>query len=401
MASSVLGHPYADKPLDEIVPSFLQQPKLSAASLVQQRRWARYVPQGSATITQDGPNQLNFILSDSASFIDPNSATISGYFKSNEAAANAGFLLGDGLWSLFLRLRVYVNGMLVEDVNQLGIKENMEVYTSMGHDHYCTQASALAMTHKFNNQLYTTSAGAITRKNDISGKRVAILNAQKNGMYFSLPLSYISGFFRSEKAFPLFASGQIQITVDIQRPESAFIKVGVPTQYTTPNWSMSGLTLEAQMLTLHPLYTEAMVSLCRSPGLGYRLPITTHSVQQVSVPAGNGQKTIAVPQAVSNLRQVSFVVQDTSDLVDYTPTRRPSCRLVPFVFLRILLSVQPALTLARLTQTTNLALLSQTLLSIWRTTVVSPPLALLLAIRTPMLSSGACLATVLRTPSCL
>jgi hypothetical protein len=81
---------------------------------------------------------------------------------------------------------------------------------------------------------------------------------------------------------------------------------------------MSGLTLEAQMLTLHPLYTEAMVSLCRSPGLGYRLPITTHSVQQVSIPAGNGQKTIAVPQAVSNLRQVSFVVQDTADLVDYT-----------------------------------------------------------------------------------
>jgi hypothetical protein len=318
MASSVLGHPYADKPIDEIVPSFLQQPKLSAASLVQQRRWARYVPQGSSTLTQDGPNQINFIVSDSAGFLDPNSATLSGLFRSNESVANAGFLLNDGLWSLFLRLRVYVNGSLVEDINQMGIKENMEVYSSMGFDHYCSQAGALAMTHKYNNLLYTTSAGAITRKNDIAGKRVAALNAQKAGVNFSLPLSYISGFFRNEKAFPLLAAGQVQVTIDIQRPESAFIKVGVPTQYATPNWSINGLTLEAQVLTMHPLYSEAMVSLCRSPGLGYRLPITTHSVQQVSVPASAGTKTIAVPQAVSNLRQVSFIIQDTADLVDYT-----------------------------------------------------------------------------------
>ncbi len=64
----------------------------------------------------------------------------------------------------------------------------------MGHDHHCTQAGVLAMTHKFNNQLYlyTTSACTITRKNDISGKRVAILNSQKNGLYFSLPLSCIA-----------------------------------------------------------------------------------------------------------------------------------------------------------------------------------------------------------------
>lgn len=318
MASSVLGHPYADKPLEEIVPSFLQQPKLSSASLVQQRRWARYVPQGSSTITQDGPNQINFILSDSAAFLDPNSTTLSGLFRSNESLANTGFLLCDGLWSLFLRLRVYVNGVLVEDINQLGIKNNMEVYASMGYDHYVSQAGALGLTHKYNNVLYTTSAGVITRKNDISGKRVAALNAQKAGVQFSLPLSYISGFFRSEKAFPLLASGQVQVTLDIQRPESAFIKVGVPTQYTTPNWSITGLTMEAQVLTLHPLYSEAMVSLCRSPGLGYRLPITTHNVQQVSVPASTGQKVIAVPQAVSNIRQISFVIQDTADLVDYT-----------------------------------------------------------------------------------
>lgn len=53
---------------------------------------------------------------------------MSGYFQSvDNSAADVGHLLCDGLWSLFLRLRVYCNGVLVEDINQLGIKENMEV----------------------------------------------------------------------------------------------------------------------------------------------------------------------------------------------------------------------------------------------------------------------------------
>lgn len=316
MASSTLTHPYQDKALDEIIPSFLTQPKLSSASLVQARRWARYVPQGSSIINQAGPNQINFILSDSASFLDPNSCTMSGFFQSVDATgADVGSLLCDGLWSLFLRLRVYCNGVLVEDVNQLGIKENMEVYSSMTHDHYSTQAGALAMTHKYN-QLYTAADGTLLRKNACAARRVTALRAQKAGMWFSLPLSYISGFFRNEKAYPLFASGQVQVTLDLQRPESAFVRVGATV--VSPTWSITGLTLEAQMLSLHPLYTEAMASLVRAPGMGYRLPITTHNVQQVSVPAGAGLKNIAVPQAVSNLRQVTFVVQDTADLADLT-----------------------------------------------------------------------------------
>jgi hypothetical protein len=76
--------------------------------------------------------------------------------------------------------------------------------------------------------------------------------------------------------------------------------------------------MEMDMLQLHPLYTQAMASLVRAPGMGYRLPITTHNVQQVSVPSGAGTKSIAVPQAVSNLRQVSWVIQPTADLTDIT-----------------------------------------------------------------------------------
>lgn len=316
MASTALGHPYADKPLEEIIPSFLQQPKLSAASLVQARRKVRYVPQGSGIITQDGPQQLNFILSDSSSFLDPNSATFSGYFQSVDATgADVGSLLCDGIWSLFLRARLYVNGVLVEDINQLGIKENMEVFSSMTYPHYKTQAGALALCYKYND-LYTQADGTYARKNAIANKRVTALRAQKAGVYFSVPLSYILGFFRNDKAFPLFASGQIQLTLDVQRAESAFVRVGATT--VAPTWSMTGITLEADCLTMHPLYSEAMASLCRSPGLGYRLPVTTHNVQQISVPSGNGQKSIACPQAVSNLRQISWVIQPTADLSDIT-----------------------------------------------------------------------------------
>jgi hypothetical protein len=316
MASSSLGHPYADKPIEEIIPQFLQQPKLTSASLVQARRKARYVPQGSGIIDQNGPNQINFILSDSSAFLDPNSACLSGFYKSVDATgADIGSLLCDGLWSLFLRLRVYCGGVLVEDINQIGIKNNMEVYTSMTQEHYNTQASALAMCHKYN-PLYTKADGSAARKNAPADRRVTALRVQKAGVQFSLPLSYISGFFRNEKAYPLFASGQLQMTLDLQRPESAFVRVGATV--VSPTWSITGLTMETDVLTLHPLYTEAMASLCRAPGMGYRLPITTHNVQQVSIPQGAGTKSIAVPQAVSNLRQVSWVIQPTADLADIT-----------------------------------------------------------------------------------
>ena len=317
MASSSLGHPYQDKGLEEIIPQFMQQPKLSSASLVQARRKSRFVPQGASEINQSGPNSLNFIISDSSSFLDPNSTCLSGKFKSTDTAstpaAPAGALLVDGIVSLFQRLRVYVGGVLLEDINVLNTKELMEVYTSMTQEHYNTQGSALALFHKFN-PLYTKSDGAPCRKNNPAARKEAALRVQQaaDGVYFSLPMSYISGFFRNEKAFPLLAAGQVQVTIDLVRGWEGFVSVGNPAQ--TPHWTLTDLTMEMDCLTMHPLYTQALVSLIRAPGMGYTCPVTTHNVQQISIVGGDNSKSIAVPQAVNNLRQVSWVIQPTASL---------------------------------------------------------------------------------------
>ena len=59
----------------------------------------------------------------------------------------------------------------------------------------------------------------------------------------------------------------------------------------------------------------------RACGVGPDSQTSDHQSQTVlqqSVPSGSGTKSVAIPQAVSNLRQVSWVIQPTADLSDIT-----------------------------------------------------------------------------------
>jgi len=322
MASTTVGHPYADKEWSEIVPEFLKQPQLRKASIVQDRVNVRYVPQGGQQYTQAGPSMMNLIMSDSSRFLDPNSARLSGSFKI-PAGANPNLQLCDGITSLFKRWRVLVNGNMVEDINFCNTKTAMEVYASMPLEHYQTQASALGLFNKFDTKFASLTADVpgikSLAKNQVGARRAnvaasqhLIVNGTPVGVQFSLPLSYISGFFRQSKAFPLLFAGQLQLIIDFDA--SGGLKSG--TSGDVVQWTIDDLSLECDMLQMNPLYTEAFASLVRSPDGGYKLPYTTHMVQQVSVQQGSGTKAVAIPNSVSNIRQISYVIQPTADLSD-------------------------------------------------------------------------------------
>lgn len=333
MSSLPVMSNYAPLSIQERVPDMAKVPEISAASLLHDRRKVRYVPQGSQSFTNTGPNQINVMLNDNAGYLDPQSVCLSGKFQiTTVATGSTNTILDDGIWSLFDRIRLYINGQMVEDVGPgLGRKVNAEIYSSVPKDWYDSQGTSLGL-HKFNNTVFASGAdvGATfnqttlntinrsARKNNPQSRLALISTYQQNGYAFSVPLSVILGFFRSEYLFPIRNAGSVQITVDLASDwRQSFVCDGTPT--AGPAWTLSDVTVEADVLACDPRYVAVMDSLMSDPSQqGYRLPYTTSQILQISYPSGNGPKTLVLPKATSNVRQVMWVTQDTADLTSGT-----------------------------------------------------------------------------------
>jgi len=331
MASLPVNSNFAPLSIQERVPDVAKVPEISAASLLHDRRKVRYVPQGSQTFNNTGPSQINILMNDNAGYIDPQSVCLSGKYQTTSIPVGATWcVLEDGIWSLFDRIRLYINGQVVEDIGPgLARKVNSEVYSSVPKNWYDSQGTSLGL-HKFNNTVFSSGAdvGAAfvqatmnnalrsMRKNNPTNRAAAVYAYQSNanGVAFSIPLSVILGFFRTEYLFPIRNAGTVQISIDFA---TDWRQSFVCDAYTSgnPTWTLSDVTMEADILTCDPRYVAVMDSLMADPSQeGYRLPYTTSQVLQITYPNGAGPKTLVLPKATSNVRQVLFISQDTTSL---------------------------------------------------------------------------------------
>jgi hypothetical protein len=321
---------YEPLAIEERLPESLKVPSLTASSVISDRRRIRVVPQGQQSINNQSSNQITFMLTDSASYLDPQSACFSGKFTITNGTNTQYAILDDGIHSLFSRARLYVGGQLVEDRNNLGVSVNKEIYSSMPWEHYKSVGLPLALLYKYNNDAFATTLGAnvdlagvsqaltSTMKNECDA-RVANVYAYQSGgaCFFSLPLAYIFGLFRTARAIPLRNLGQIQITLDIAPPgQSFYVKPVSGTQPGNPTWTIENMTIEADYLQADARYVAVMDSLMADPTMpGWRLPIRTFQVLQASY-SGAGQKTIILSKATRNARQLLFVSQDTTSITN-------------------------------------------------------------------------------------
>ena len=88
-----------------------------SSSYVQQRRLVSYYPSGASTFSPSGVRVCRFTIAGDG-WLDPQSLRV--YAKLANTHASAALQLADGPHTLFSRVRLFVGGTLVEDLDAYG-----------------------------------------------------------------------------------------------------------------------------------------------------------------------------------------------------------------------------------------------------------------------------------------
>lgn len=314
-------------PISEVVPDAIagMQEGLSKSSLLVSRRKIRFQPQ---TGTTAAPGSIvQFVLADSSSLLDVNSATISFTVTTtgtNTAAAPAA--LDDGV-SIFRRLQVSLNGNLVSDVDHVHRLTNMEVYAAADKSWYQSAAGSFAGFWKFNPDMATgvfpttTAAPMAGAYNpcfgDIKGDATtagAIWQAagvrHLAGENRLVPLSLMDGFFRTKQYIPLNLLGELVLSFTLASNEEACFNSSI----TNNAYSLSDIFIECDLVQPHYMLQEIMTKQANSEGEnGIVIPYESAIVSQGQSIA-SGSSSVIVSRATNNLRRMLYAHQLTTGL---------------------------------------------------------------------------------------
>jgi hypothetical protein len=309
--------------ISEVVPDAIagMQEGLSKSSLLVSRRKIRFQPQTGTTASPGGIVQ--FVLADSSSLLDVNSATISFTVTTtgtNTAAAPCA--LDDGV-PMFRRLQVSLNGNLVSDVDHVHRLTNMEVYASADKSWY-QSAGSFAGFWKFNPDLsaiaYPTTAALAGAYNpcfaDIQGDNTSggVWSSagvrQAAGEARIVPLSLLDGFFRTKQYIPLNLLGELVLSFTLASNEEAMFNETV----TNGAYTLSDIFIECDLVQPHYMLQEIMTKQANSEGEnGIVIPYESAIVSQ-GQNITSGQNSVIVSRATNNLRRVLYAHQLTTGL---------------------------------------------------------------------------------------
>jgi hypothetical protein len=326
----MLNNGFQGLPISEVVPEAVagMQEGLTKSSLLVSRRKIRFQPQTGTTASPNGIVQ--FVLADSSSLLDVNSATISFTVTTNSAgSASAPAALDDGP-SIFRRVQTSLNGNLVSDVDHAHRLCNMEVYASADRSWYQSAAGGFAGYWKFNPDLstgvYPVTTGAAVGGaynpafGDIAGDITAV--GTSTGTWFSagtrhaageqrlVPLSLLDGFFRCKQYVPLNLLGELVVSFTLASNEEAFLNFSS----TSGTYSLSDIFMECDVVQPHYALNEIMQKQANSEGEnGIVIPYEAAIVSQGQA-ITSGTSSVIVSRATNNLRRCLYAQQLTSGL---------------------------------------------------------------------------------------
>lgn len=348
----MLNNSFQGLPISEVVPEAIPAmgEGMSKSSLLVSRRKIRFQPQTGTTVgnfaagTGAGGNIVQFVLADSSSLLDVNSATISFTAKTSGGGTDT---LDDGV--PFRRLQVSLNGNLVEDIDHCHRLANMEVYGSADKAWY-QAAGSFGGWWKMNPDLAVGSGlpaggaaptaaqvqAAAFAYNPGYGDVGATAPAAPTGVWAAaaartsaaagetrvVPLSLLSGFWRTKQYIPLNLLGELVISFTLaSAAEACFQSTG----NTDADYSLSDIFMEVDVVQPHFALQELMTKVANSEGeSGIVIPYESAIVSQgQSITSGTSQSLSLVPQTISAV----FCMPISSLRVSRVPTSLPCLAL--------------------------------------------------------------------------
>ena len=278
-----MNNSFQGLPISEVVPEAIpaMNEGMTKSSLLVSRRKIRFQPQ---TGTTANPGSIvQFVLADSSSLLDVNSATISFTVTTTGTGTET---MDDGA-SMFRRLQVSLNGNLVEDIDHAHRLSNMEVYASADKSWY-QSAGSYAGFWKYNPDLVignpvastaglagatwgaaTAAANSTVLGNvlqgynpgygDIGGQVVATPTGvwaaagvrTAAGETRVVPLSILSGFWRCKQYIPLNLLGELVVSFTLASAAEALFQA---TSNVDGNYSLSDIFMECDVNKLVECY---------------------------------------------------------------------------------------------------------------------------------------------------
>lgn len=312
---------YTPLTIRDRLPAGLDHGSVDVQSTIMDRRRVRQTPQGTTGFTgslaagyinTQSLSQVNFLLASGSDYVDPESFTLNCQF-SYQWANNYNLPDDFPVLSWIDRARLYIGGVLVEDVAFASRKAVSEVYASAPQEVYKTTMSATCGAYKFNPDLYGSGASpASLLKNQPAARQATVAGSASTPEYYDLqiPLSLLFGVMRLKKFLPLRNLGQVQVTIDWNPAiyNNCFI---ISNTASTGSWAIQNMELNYDAMSVSPMYAAIMDSICASPG-GLRLPFETCQVLLTQY-SGAGQKSLVFSKQVKSLSHMLIVRQDTSN----------------------------------------------------------------------------------------
>jgi hypothetical protein len=344
-----LNQPFAGIPISEVVPEAIagMNEGLTKSSLLVSRRKIRFQPQTGTTVGSAGAgaggNIVQFVLADSSSLLDVNSATIS--FTVTTSGTGVETLDDGAAWCR--RMQISLNGNLVEDIDNAHRLTNMEIYGGADKNWY-QSAGSYAGFWKLNPDLAVANPVGSTAA--FAGATFAAANAATNstalGNYLQsynpgfgdvggqvpatptglwaaagtrtaagetrvVPLSIMSGFFRTPQYIPLNLLGEMVISFTLANAAEACLQA---TGATNADYSLSDIFMECDVVQPHYLLQELMNKVATGEGEnGIVIPYESAIVSQgQSITAGTS--SVIVSRATNNLRRLLYAHQLTAGI---------------------------------------------------------------------------------------
>jgi hypothetical protein len=228
-------------PVEETVPDAAMVKGVSRSSLLTGRRRIRLQPQ---TGTSASANSIvQFVLADSSSLLDMNSAVLSATVTTT---GTGDVSLDDGpAW--VRRATISLNGTNIDDTDLANRFCNANVYAGADRAWY-NGAGSFAGFWAQNPTLATAGATyppAAYAVGDLSGGVVSASTRCKAGVQFAWPLGLVSKFFATKQYLPLSQCGELVVQLlCAQNAEACFQRSG----NTDGAYTLTNIFLEVDMI---------------------------------------------------------------------------------------------------------------------------------------------------------
>ena len=307
--SQALNANFMGLPVEEVVPDAAMVKGVSRSSLLTGRRRIRLQPQ---TGTSAGPNSIiQFVLADSSSLADLNSAVIS-YTITTTGTGDVS--LDDGpAWCR--RATIALNGTNIDDTDLANRWANAQVYAGADRSTYNGPLSFAGFWAQNNGMpsgtTYPSTAYAV---GDVSGSLVSSSVRYKAGAQYALPLSMVSKFFGTKQYLPLSQCGELVVQLlCATTAEAVFQRPG----NTDGAYSMTNIFLEIDLVQPHYLYAEMLNRVTQLEGeQGVVIPYSAVISAQGQSVTASGQANIVTSLATNNLRKVICTMSPTDYLAN-------------------------------------------------------------------------------------